>query len=104
MRTGENEPTRQYVFATDLADVALNVQPRPYGERLDLIGQILPNTATLAPDAFAVQLLREKQEVAITLAEEYGEFWFEALEPGDYRLTLSTDILEIELPVFAITR
>jgi hypothetical protein len=104
LRASESEAARQYVFTTDLADVALNIQPRPYGERLDLIGQILPNTATLAPDAFAVQLLRAKDEVAITLAEEFGEFWFEALEPGDYRLMLSTDILEIELPVFALTR
>lgn len=104
LRAGESDSARQYIFATTLADVALNIQPHQQGEQLDLIGQILPNTEALLPDAFAVQLLRDEREVAITLADEVGEFLFEALDPGNYGLMLSTDILEIELPIFALTR
>lgn len=104
LRATASEPVRQYIFATDWADVALNIQPRLSDEHLDLIGQILGNTATLAADPVVVQLLLHEREVAITLADELGEFMFPAIEPGNYGLILSTDQVEIELPSFALTR
>ncbi len=103
LRATASEPVRQYIFATDWADVALNIQQRLSDEHLDLIGQILGNTATLAADPIVVQLLLHEREVAITLADELGEFMFPAIEPGNYGLILSTDQVEIELPSFALT-
>lgn len=104
LRAGASEPIRQYIFVTELADVTLNIQPRTHDERLDLIGQILLNDELVISEAFTVQLVHQAREVAITLADEVGEFWFEALAPGDYALMLSTARVEIELPPFALLR
>ena len=104
LRATATEPVRQYIFATDWADVALHIQARRSDEHLDLIGQVLANTATLETDTIVVQLLLHEREVAITLADELGEFMFAAVEPGNYGLILSTDQVEIELPNFALTR
>lgn len=103
LRATATEPVRQYVFATDWADVALHIQPRHSDEQLDLIGQVLANTVNLEADTIVVQLLRHEREVAITLADELGEFMFAAITPGTYGLILSTDQVEIELPNFALT-
>lgn len=103
LRATVTEPVRHYVFATDWADVALHIQSRPSDEHLDLIGQVLANTATLETDTIVVQLLLHEREVAITLADELGEFMFAAIEPGNYGLILSTAQVEIELPDFALT-
>jgi DNA-directed RNA polymerase specialized sigma24 family protein len=102
LRGSNDEATRQYVYAIDLMDVSLNVQPNWLGTHLDLMGQILPNSENFADDAFVVQLLQHEQEVAITQADTVGGFWFGALEPGTYGLLLSTDEIELELPNFAV--
>lgn len=102
LRAGAYEATRHYVYAIDLMDVSLNVQPNWLGTHLDLMGQILPNSENLADQTFVVQLLQHEQEVAITLTDTVGGFWFEALELGAYGLLLSTDAIELELPNFAV--
>jgi DNA-directed RNA polymerase specialized sigma24 family protein len=102
LRAGTYETTRQYLYALDLADVTLNIQPCWQGVQLDLIGQILPNHIDLGADTFVVQLVQQGQEVAISQADAIGSFWFESLVPGSYALLLSTDTLEIELSSLAL--
>lgn len=102
VRAGAGDGMRQFVFSTDVVDIALNLQPHPRQERLDLIGQILAKDDNLALETVAVQLLRDEREVAIVMADELGEFMLESLDMGNYQLLLSTDFFEIDLPFFPI--
>lgn len=104
IRAAEFGRTRQLVYATDVADVAINLQPRPLEQRVDVLGQILLNDSSLAPDEFSVQLLRQSAEVGMTLADDLGEFAFASLQPGRYQLILSTDTLDIQLPDLELLR
>lgn len=95
---------RQLIYSTDAFDVALNVQPRTQDQRLDLLGQVMPNDETTDPNDFAIQLLRtaeedQSEEEAITMADDLGEFTFEALTPGTYQVILSGELLDVELPL-----
>jgi hypothetical protein len=101
-RTGQGNLMRQFVFSTEVADIALNLQPRPRDRRLDILGQILPKEEELALNEFVVQLLRNEEEVAIAMADELGEFMLESLAPGSYQLLLSSDRIEIDLPILAL--
>ncbi|MFQ5857615.1 MAG: hypothetical protein ACE5LU_18575 [Anaerolineae bacterium] len=87
-------PQRQLIYATDLADIALNVQPRARDKHLDVNGQVLPK-GDVAPDIVSVQLLRGTTELGITTTDELGEFDFEAIPAGAYEMVLSTDQFEI---------
>jgi len=49
-----------------------------------------------------VHLLQHEQEVAITLTDVVGSFWFEALDQDAYDLILSTDLIEVEVPNFTL--
>ncbi len=94
-------PQRQYIYSTDLADVALNLQPRP-GGKLDLLGQVLPDGEE-EPDDFTVQILRGGVEAAEAVsADDLGEFTFEELEPGSYEMILATERYEILIPPFEL--
>ena len=91
---------RQLIYSTGMADVALNVQSRLYDKHLDITGQVFPSgeAATIARNsnrAFSVQLLHEAAEFGITVADELGEFAFEAIPPGVYEIILSADQAEI---------
>ena len=89
---------RQLVYTSELADVALNVHPRRQNQRLDLMGQVLPleENASLF---YSVQLLGEEAEAGLTVTDELGEFDFEAILPGTYRLIFSSDDVELTLPL-----
>jgi len=50
-----------------------------------------------------VHLLQHEQEVAITLTDVVGSFWFEALDQDAYDLILSTDLIEVEVPNVTLT-
>lgn len=85
---------RQLAYATDVADVVLNVVPCERGDNLNVEGQILPDNG-LKPDAFNVRLVRGVTEVDNTNTDDVGEFWFRNLEPGAYEMLLSTEGVEI---------
>jgi hypothetical protein len=93
---GAQETQQQLVYATDLADVAINIQRRQ-NRRLYLSGQIFP-TGDVEPEGFIVQLLRGSKEVGIAAADDLGEFAFRELEPGTYELVLSNEEYEILIP------
>jgi hypothetical protein len=104
MRSAGDDAQRQLVFSARLAEIALDILPHAWDQKLDLLGQILPRDERLEPGAFAVQLLLADREVSITMADDLGEFIFEGLEPGNYRLLITTDVLEIDLPIVRLTR
>jgi len=103
-RTLEFERIRQLAYATDIVDVALNIQPREFDQRLDLIGQVLSNNNAFTPDMFSIQLLSGTKEIGMAMADELGEFAFEAIKPGRYQLILSGDNLDIQLPELELQR
>lgn len=92
-RTGEAQ--NQLIYNTDVADVALNVYPRP-GGRIDLDGQLFP-TGEAEPGGFVVQLLSGGSDVGITTTDELGQFGFESIAPGEYEILVSDGEVEIQL-------
>jgi hypothetical protein len=88
------EAQRQLIYATDAAEIALNVRPRPRDGSLDLDGQIFP-AGDEDPASFSVQLLSGTDEVGITGAGELGEFGFEDVPPETYQILISGDQVEI---------
>lgn len=89
-------PERHLAYSSAATDLVLDISPAPRGTfRID--GQVLPNTGLpdTGSDDFYVQLLAGDVEAAITLCDEIGEFTFEDLAPGTYRLVVGTDQAEI---------
>jgi len=89
------EAQGQFVYSTDVAEIALNVHPRP-GGRVDLDGQLFP-AGEAAPGGFVVQLLSSGSDVGITTTDELGEFGFEAIVRGEYEILVSNGEVEIQL-------
>ena len=93
---------RQLVYSTDVADIALSIQPqsaddslRPaQGRLLDVAGQVFPNDDT-TPGPFAVQLLQDSTELGLTTTDDLGEFAFTGVPAGTYDIILSNDEAEI---------
>jgi hypothetical protein len=98
-----SESQRQLVYATDAADVAIIVRPRPRDGLLDVHGQILPVDGTDS-GVFGVQLLAGSSEVATTATNDLGEFTFEAVPPGVYEVLAASDRVEIQLPQVELRR
>lgn len=83
---------RHLAYSSPAADVVLDVSPAPRGHvRID--GQVLPNLES--DDVFYVQIVTDDVEAAITLCDDVGEFTFEGLAPGSYRLVVGTGQAEI---------
>jgi hypothetical protein len=100
---GEGDALRQWVFATEHLDIALNLQPRPVDQRLDLLGQLLPNDESLELEGFVVELWRGEKLITLAAVDDLGEFAFAALEPGLYRLVIADETSEIELDPVDLT-
>lgn len=93
VRSAGTSEERQLVYGTNAADIVLNIRPR--GGRLDLDGQIFPADEA-EPGPFGVQLLDEGgTEVAVSAADDLGEFAFESVAPGTYQILASNERVEI---------
>jgi hypothetical protein len=100
---GTTEPQRQLIYATQVADIALNFQPHQYNRNLDVRGQIFPKDQSL-PDSFSVRLLHGLETVGRDGADELGEFVFDDIPPGVYVLSLRAgqlDLLVAPIEVYA---
>ncbi len=95
------EAQRQLVYATDAADVAMHVRPRPHDGLFDLNGQIFP-VSSADSGTFGVQLLEGVSEVATTATNDLGEFTLEAVSPGVYEVLASNERVEIRVPQVAL--
>lgn len=92
---------RQLIYSTEIAEVALNIQWNPQNQRLDLIGQVFP-FAGISPTALSVQLLQNSAEVGIAMTNDLGEFNFEGIPRGEYKLIICWDDLEVLIPYVKI--
>lgn len=101
-RTAGAQEERQLAFTTDVAEVVLDVMPRPGGKSLDLGGQIFPSGEE-SPDNFTIQLLRDGTEKGMTASDELGEFAFEDVPYGEYELVLGTRQVEVLIPRFELS-
>ena len=90
---------RQLVYETDIAEIALNIQPRAQEQRFDLIGQIFPK-GNIPATGFGIQLLEEEGlvEKAMTTSDDLGEFRVEAIPQGRYGIFITTEGFTILLP------
>lgn len=88
-------PPRQLVFASEVADMTLNMQPRAFGQQIDLTCQIFPKGAA-TPLEFTVELLQAGVAVASAATDELGECTFEALPSGAYTVRMSGGGAEVE--------
>ena len=84
---------RQLLYSTEVADIALNLQPDPRGHQLALRGQLFPIAGR--SEAYRVQLLRGNREPAISHTDELGEFTIESISPGVYDMILSSEQVEV---------
>jgi hypothetical protein len=91
---GNQEAERQFSYSTDVAEIVLEVLPRPGSRGLDLSGQVFPGIGE-ATGPLTVHLLRDAKEVGITSTDDLGEFVFEDVPPGVYELVLSGEGVEI---------
>jgi hypothetical protein len=93
---------RQLVFSCAVADIALNVHRRPHDDHVDVSGQVFPH-GPLTPAGWGVLLIGDTGPDA-THTDDLGEFGFEAIQPGDYTISLETTRLAITMPMVALTR
>lgn len=94
-RGGPTEPG-QLLYTTDRMDIELHLLPEKPG-RVRILGQALPRDPGLYVANCAVQLLTGKREIGLTSTNELGEFAFEAVPGGDYKLVLVSQEGEVEL-------
>jgi hypothetical protein len=87
---------REFVYSSEVADIAIGVRLRAHDGLWDCDGQIFPLDGT-DPGAFGARLLEGSSETATTTTNDLGEFSFEAVAPGTYDVLASSDQAEIRL-------
>lgn len=91
------ESHRQLIYATEVADVAINTFHRSRDGRFDLEGQVFPATEDSEGRSFGVQLVREELDFCTTATDDLGTFRCQAIPPGSYELHLGDGEVEIQL-------
>jgi hypothetical protein len=87
---------RQLVFGTEAADIAVSVSERPGGGMLDVIGQVFPDSES-EEISFKAVLLKGRDEAAISGTDDFGEFAFEAVTPGEYYMLISNEAQDVTI-------
>lgn len=100
---GVQDPPRQLIYSVEIADIALNIQPRQQSQNVDLIGQILPK-AGAAADSFIVELVYGGATIGSAAADDLGEFVFENLTPGAYELGLRSQHVDVRITAIELRR
>ncbi len=100
-RGGPTEPG-QLLYTTDRMDIELHLLPAGAG-RVRILGQALARDPDLNVANCAVQLLAGEREIGLTSTSQLGEFTFEAVPGGDYRLVLVSEEGEVELEHLDLT-
>lgn len=101
VRTGVSARGRQLVYSTDTADLALSFKPVESDQTYVVQGQVLQLQETDVP-GYLISLEGDapRREVA---ADRFGEFAFEGVESGRYRLFVSYDHHSIVVPEVRVT-
>jgi hypothetical protein len=87
---------RDFVYCSEVADIAISVRLRAQDGLWDCDGQVFPLDGT-DPGAFDARLLGDSSEVATTTTNNLGEFSFGAVAPGTYEVLASSGQVEIGL-------
>lgn len=96
---------RRLSFNADGFDVIVEIQARREDGLFDVNGQVLAPENNNEADAadITVQLLRDLAQAGMTATNEFGEFAFEAVAPGDYAIILRAQRVEIEVAPLALS-
>ncbi len=102
---GAREDQRRLSFSADDFDVVVEIQARREDGLFDINGQVLAPDDNGEADAadLTVQLLRDQTQAGMTATNEFGEFAFEAVVPGDYTIVLRAQRVEIEVAPLALS-
>ena len=93
---GGQQSRRQLIYQAEVFDLALNFLARDADNDLDVDGQVLPREGR-EQEIVSVQLLREGEELALTVTDDLGSFAFRRVEPGSYELVLGTESAEVSI-------
>ena len=96
VRTAPLRDTRQLVYNTRAADIAINTQWQ--NEQVNLAGQVFLLREVAEP-ILSVQLWRDRNAVGLTTTNDLGEFSFRNLTPGSFEMIISGDTFEIIIPL-----
>lgn len=94
---GTRESHRQLIYATEVADVAINTFHRSRDDRFDLEGQVFPAGEDSGSRPFGVQLVQEELDRGTTATDDLGTFSFQAVPSGSYELLMGDGEVEIRL-------
>jgi hypothetical protein len=89
-------PQRDFVYGSEVADLAISIRWRPQDGLWDCDGQVFPLDGT-DPGAFGALLLDGSLETATSTTNDLGEFSFGAVAPGTYDVLASSNRVEIRL-------
>jgi hypothetical protein len=93
---GGQQARRQLIYHADAFDLALNLLARDADNDLDIDGQVLAREDG-EPELVSVQLLRDGNELALTVTDDMGSFAFRRVAPGAYELVLSAESVEVSI-------
>ena len=93
---GGQQARRQLIYHADAFDLAINLLARDADNDLDVDGQVLPREGG-EPELVSVQLLRDGNELALTVTDDMGSFAFRRVAPGAYELVLSAESVEVSI-------
>ena len=100
-RSAQLASARQLIYASELAEIVLNIgQPDAQGN-VSILGQILP-IPDVEPADFTVQLFKNGSAVQETQSDDLGEFSFGSLQPDAYSVMLTYEQTAILLTPIAI--
>jgi len=101
--TGLETSQRQLIYSSELGDITLFVQERPFDSHLNLNGQVFPS-GTASGDILTVQLLADGEEVEATLTDDLFEFAFTAVPRQNYILYIRGHQTEIAIDPLDLTQ
>ena len=93
---GGQQARRQLIYQAEVFDLALNFMACDADNDLDVDGQVLPREDG-DQEILVVQLLRDGEELALTVTDDLGSFAFQRVEPGRYELVLGTECAEVSI-------
>jgi hypothetical protein len=96
VRAAASGDTRQLVYNTRAADIAINTQRQ--NEQVNLAGQVFL-LRELPDPILSVQLWRDRNAIGLTTTNDLGEFAFQDLAPGSFEVIISGDTFEIIIPL-----
>lgn len=96
VRSAGTSGSRQLVYSSEAVDVALNLWRRRGDGGFDVDGQVLLIDDP-EPGPLDVRLLAGEDEVGATTADELGDFAFEDVPPGSYKVLVRGAGVEIRL-------